>query len=153
MILSEKSNQDYQHDKVKKHGVPVIHFNREFNKVITDPKRYLCTAADLAIKYNVGQYLRKIHVGTMPEVDQLFNLIKDRFGAKPYIDTFGPQNNDQKLYLNQIYLYFDMDLKPIDAISQNLNKKSKLMYVDSGTRNLNAIDVPYKEDHGEPSSS
>lgn len=109
--LPDKSRHSYV---IRTHAGCVIHYNEAFQlkNGIKNEKDYLCTAADLAIKYNMGYYLRDIAFGQEYTVGELVNVIGSQIKVEPQIFVI---HHSGKMYLNQIYLYLDSDLKLIDT--------------------------------------
>lgn len=105
---------EFRHEKLyNKHGKCSIYYNKQFAQSIVTPEAYLCKAADLAIEYNMGKYLRKFHVGSTHHVMDLSGHIKKMLGVTPYVHSLKLDDTDHYI-MDQIYLYFDAKFKLID---------------------------------------
>lgn len=143
LILPDWSNEQHQDKKVNKHGACVIHYNLE-NRLwgeISNAKAYLCTAADLATQYNMGQYLKEFQLGKEYSVGQMIDAIQKQIGVVPDIDSLVvPHPAFTARYLYQICLYFD---KKRNLINSNKKQKmdEKFTYLPC-ENNLIALDLP-----------
>ncbi len=148
ILLLETSDSDEAHRNrtVSKHGACVIHYNKLVNEKvseanqITTAEKYMSTATELAITYNMGQYLRGHFLKKTHPVRELVTTIKKRLGVTPQIHFLVHENVP---YLDQIYLYFDKEFNLID--SHHANVDTQVMYL--GCRgNMNASALPTKLD-------
>lgn len=130
----------YQNSKVHKHGVCVIHYNRELKPStgILNGKTYLCTAADLATEHNMGQYLKDFKLGNEYTVGDLSDAIKNQIKVVPEIVSF---KDESERYLESINLYFNKDLKLIDNKKPEEDRTMKVKYLPCNG-NVIALDLP-----------
>lgn len=95
------------------HGKCVVYYNQELNGKIKTPEKYLCTAAELAFKYNVGKYLRKFELGHELKESDIVDEISKETKVIPSIKTLYDKLTD-KHYLHEVRFQLDENLNLVD---------------------------------------
>lgn len=149
-LLPDQTNEAHQHNKVEKHGPCVVHYSLAHRQWrIRTAQTYLCTAADLATKHNMGKYLKNVPLGQEYEIGYLTNIIKEGCGVYPDIRFL--TDNSRKHYLSEIFLHFNPDMNMINA-PQTHDEKLKVTYLECEDNNY-ALEVPTHNSNEGPSST
>lgn len=111
-----------------KHGKCLIYYNKQFKRDILTPEDYLRKAADLAVTYNMGQYLRKFHTKKDHNINDISDEIRKNVKVTPYIHFLRKEKEEgSTLSVDQIYLYFDQNFQLMDSKLRTPNE-SKISF-------------------------